>query len=532
MEYRAYRNAQGFFSSVDLGLSPHTAKTAPGRATFSLVLYKTDPAWGFRSAADRYYQLFPNLFTKRTAREGCWLWPVPPYKVPHPEDFGLTFWESYPQKQEVLDLARAKGIYILSYIEPCGLRQWFPELGTGPNMYNYEECLTRLKQLALDTKSSKTWGKGPAWEIAQAILNSLPETADGTAPFQASKEYGTWAQWWLVNPSPHLTTPCRADTCCKYEIDPSLPQSDGLYFDSVQLSAVRWENFRQAHIACSVTPLTISFDTARPCQHGAFAYYEFLASVSDRLHAQHKLVMCNMATDAYRFYAHLSDVLGSEVGWGRQVGWRRNLAQVEPDSDCSLRRTLAYRKPTTNLLQEGNWLEPAPVVTRGEIEQYIKHQMFYGFYPAVCTIGGEEKPGYANWKRYFGSTEQFERDRDLFKKYIPIIRRINEAGWEPTTYAEIAGRDDASKPFIERFGDWRTRNLHFTVRNPTPKIAKAAITVELGRMGAAEQDLDGLLATELLSGRNLPVNADKGRRLAQFQLHLGAFDTVVLNITK
>jgi hypothetical protein len=158
--------------------------------------------------------------------------------------------------------------------------------------------------------------------------------------------------------------------------------------------------------------------------------------------------------------------------------------------------------------------------------------MFYGFYPGVSTIGGEEKPGYANWKRYFGSPEQYERDRDLFKKYIPIIRRINGAGWEPITYARIAGEQDGSMIYIERFGDWRRGNLHFTVRNTTKEARKALVIVELGKMGASQQDFDGLAAAELLSGRNLPVKADRDARLAQFELDLDAFDTIVAAITR
>jgi hypothetical protein len=248
--------------------------------------------------------------------------------------------------------------------------------------------------------------------------------------------------------------------------------------------------------------------------------------VSNRLHEQGKLVMGNLGTEAYRLYAHLIDVLGCESERDRAI------TAIESDAGCSLRRTFAYRKPAVTLLQKGNYSKPVPAVTREEMEQYIKHQMFYGFYPGVSTIGGEEKPGYANWKRYFGSAEQFDRDRDLFKKYIPIIRRINEAGWEPITYARVAGEEDGSVIFIERFGDWGKGNLHFNVRNTTKEGRKALVTVELGKMGAAQQDLDGLVATEIVSGRKLPVKADPDARLAQLELDLVPFDTIVVSMDK
>ncbi len=42
----------------------------PSRAPFSLVLYAHDPAWGMRSAMERYYRLFPESFKKRPRYEG------------------------------------------------------------------------------------------------------------------------------------------------------------------------------------------------------------------------------------------------------------------------------------------------------------------------------------------------------------------------------------------------------------------------------------------------------------------------------
>ena len=64
------------------------------------------------------------------------------------------------------------------------------------------------------------------------------------------------------------------------------------------------------------------------------------------------------------------------------------------DETACEQRFFAYRRPVSNLLQEGNWERLCPEVTRRGIELYVENQMFYGFYPAVSTIGGEKKVGY------------------------------------------------------------------------------------------------------------------------------------------
>ena len=94
--------------------------------------------------------------------------------------------------------------------------------------------------------------------------------------------------------------------------------------------------------------------------------------------------------------------------------------------------------------------------------RYAENQLFYGFYPGVSTIGGEEKAGYSDWKRYFGKERQCERDRALFKRIVPLVRRLNEAGWEPETLLRCNHRD----VFVERYGDGIDgREMLFTVRN-------------------------------------------------------------------
>ena len=521
VETRSYSARDGYETAFALGLSRHTRGIGAGRAKVAFAIYRTKGGWGFRRAAEKYYAIFPQFFTKRASREGAWMFVVQPSEVPDIDDFGMTFYEGFPGRAKERALAREHGMFILPYTEPWGMRQVFPEAKTREDMPPYEERLAQLRAWAADKASKRKWMGGPRHEMAQAVLNSLPTLADGRAPFSVDK-YTTWAQWWRTNPDPNLPEPNRATICKKYRIDPVLPRADGIYLDSVSIWLSSYENCRHEHMAASDLPLTFSAETGKPVLLGAMSQYEFIDWLANDLHGQSKLVHMNIFGDAHRFYAHMADVLGSEVG---SSGQGRRLFEVESDTQGNLRRTYAYRKPVTNLLQEGNYNTPVPAITHEQVEQYIKHQTFYGFYPAISSGGGEEKPGYSGWKRYFRSPELRERDRSLFKQYIPIIRRINRAGWEPVTYA----RTSDPKLLIERFGSWQANNLHFTLRNQSDADKKATVRLELGRLCATTADWGRVRIAELASQQPLHAKVLPREGVVEFEVSMPAYDTWVVH---
>ena len=63
---------RGFSVRFHVATSPDTRRF-PRQATASLLLYPCDPAWGFRSALQRYYDLFPSYFERRAKKSGAWL---------------------------------------------------------------------------------------------------------------------------------------------------------------------------------------------------------------------------------------------------------------------------------------------------------------------------------------------------------------------------------------------------------------------------------------------------------------------------
>jgi hypothetical protein len=74
---------------------------------------------------------------------------------------------------------------------------------------------------------------------------------------------------------------------------------------------------------------------------------------------------------------------------------------------------------------------------------------------------------------YWGNPKWYNRDRPLFKKYLPIIKRVAEAGWQPVPLAVA----DNSNLWLERFGEPTKVNLHLTVFNPTTQMQRGKITL-------------------------------------------------------
>ena len=71
---------------------------------------------------------------------------------------------------------------------------------------------------------------------------------------------------------------------------------------------------------------------------------------------------------------------------------------------------------------------------------------------------------------YFSNPTLFERDRPIFKQFIPVLKAINYAGWEPLTYANASDTrgPEAGGFSIERFGSVAHGSVFWTLRRAEP----------------------------------------------------------------
>jgi hypothetical protein len=165
-----------------------------------------------------------------------------------------------------------------------------------------------------------------------------------------------------------------------------------------------------------------------------------------------KLMMANSTPHRLCWLMPLLDVIGTETNWNPSRTWR-----PMSDSDLLYRRSLCKGKPYCFLMNT-----PFEDFSHELVERYMKRSLAYGMFPGFFSHN-------ASQGHYFTRPELYERDRDLFKKYIPLCKLVAEAGWEPVTLA----RSDNSRVYVERFGD-----KFLTVFNDSTERLTAKITLE------------------------------------------------------
>jgi hypothetical protein len=96
------------------------------------------------------------------------------------------------------------------------------------------------------------------------------------------------------------------------------------------------------------------------------------------------------------------------------------------------------------------------------VEKYMKRCLAYGMFPGFFSHNASEG-------HYFTRPELYDRDRPLFRKYVPLCRLVAEAGWEPITRA----RADDEHVYVERFGE-----RYLTVLNDSREPRTVTIKLE------------------------------------------------------
>jgi len=304
---------------------------------------------------------------------------------------------------------------------------------------------------------------------------------------------------WSLNPNPHLgalpstkakVVPLNAATVhwhgalkARLYGPGARGVLDGEYLDSLEGYVTAELNFRREHFRYSTVPLTFRRETQQPSLFKGLAVFEFTRWISDEIHALGRLTFANGVPYRFSFLCPWLDVLGTETDWLR--GGRY---QPPSDATMSLWRTMAGRKPYL-LLQNTDYDAFTPEL----VERYFQRALFYGMWPSMFSHNAAENPYWQNPKWY-------NRDRALFRQYIPVIKRVAQAGWQPVTGALC----DDPELWVERFGPDVAGTAYFTLFNDTARTRAATLNVtDLPRVG------ERLTAYELLTHQALEP-ADTG----------------------
>ncbi|MDZ7618048.1 MAG: hypothetical protein U1E05_13670, partial [Patescibacteria group bacterium] len=414
--FRVCYNAgtQELYIAYDIGLTPEkpSARVRFCRFTF-------DPQWGFRAALARYGELFPESFRVRVARQGLWMAFAKISQVEQFEDFGFAFKEGIDETA----FDDQHGIYTFRYVEPT---TWWMRMDPSlPRTIDAAEAEARrlaeggnrsaqafLASAFHDEAGRPTarlldtpWCNGAVWSI-----NTMPGIAGDVT--------GSNLHWNEAYRKSHYGPERKAEL-------------DGEYFDSCCGYVTAELDYRRDHFGAAKTPLTFSMDERRPAIFKGAIIFEQIEAVADEVHALGKLTMGNGVPGAFCWLVGLIDVMGTETNWHRDGRW-----QPMPGEQMIYRRALAGGKPYCFLM---NTLFED--LNEDLVERYMKRSLAYGMFPGFFSHNASEG-------HFFKRPELYNRYRPLFKRYVPLCRRVAEAGWEPISLAH----SDNPQVHVERFG--------------------------------------------------------------------------------
>lgn len=428
------------FIAFDLGLAPEkrTAAFAFRRFTFT---------GGFRGALAAYAVREPDAFKTRVPEQGIWM-PFRAIKsVENWQDFGFKFKEG--NDETAWD--DAHGIFTFRYTEPT---TWWLSMDKahGTNRFTMADCLAKVESLA-----AKGDPRARAWR------GSVMRDEDGARVGRVMDTPWCRGAIWLLSPLPDIAGVCEykvknteADFA-KFYAKPFPVGQDGEYIDSAEGYLTPTLDFNRAVFAASDTPLVFSSDEGhRPALFKGLSMYEYVRRTAARVWPRGRFVMANGVPGRWPWLPAYVDVGGTETQWIDEEGrWR-------PESHRSLlyKRALSMGKPYC-YLQNVDFEKFA----YADMENFMRHCVAYGLFPGCFSHNASEG-------HYFTRPEVYNRDRPLFKKYVPLCKMLSEAGWRPVNTL-VASTD--SRVFVEQFGV-----RYVTVFNSARETVKVRLTAKAG----------------------------------------------------
>lgn len=438
------------FMAFDLGFTKEKQS-----AHFRFVRFGFPAEHGFRGAFAEYQKLFPEMFKVRIKDHGLWMafWKIS--TVQGWKDFGFKIKECDNEP----DWDDANGILTFHYTEPS---TWWMKMPKSSDSYTLADCLMEADRLAANGDSEALawrrsafrdetgrvvgsvqdtpWCKGAVWNLC-----ALPSIPGGDYENNFSRE--SWEKRYGGKVFPKGV--------------------DGEYIDSVEGYLTAHMNFNRELFAYSKTPLVYGRVSKRPGISKPLMMYEYVRETADRCHGMGRLLMGNGMPVRWPWLVMYSDYGGQEINWlDRKTGkW-----SPSKDKDLLYRRAMNGAKPYCFLMNTN-----FDKFSYEMVEKYMQRTLAYGIFASFFSPN-------AALGHYFSRPELYNRDRPLFKKYVPLCKMISEAGWRPVNTLLSS---DNPNVFVEQFGD-----RYVTVFNTDTKEQP----VKLRTLGG------GRVAKELVAG--------------------------------
>jgi hypothetical protein len=423
------------FLAYDIGLT----REKP-RAQIRFCRFAFDAALEFRGALAKYYDLFPEDFRCRTSAQGIWMPFAKISSLTNWQDFGFKFKEGDNETQWDCE----HGIVTFRYTEP--MTWWMRMPKEIPR--TMDAAMAEAKRLA------ETGDAG-----AQAFLTSGFRDDTGRPPARLLNEPWCDGAVWSMNSMPGIAGKVtdfkiKWNSLLREKLYGPTRKIDlgGEYVDSSEGYVTDILDFRREHFAAADTPLTFSPDSHRPGIYHGLIVFEYVRGIARDVRGMNRLMMANSTPSSLCWLAPNLDVMGTETDWNPDGQWR-----PMGDEELLYRRALCRGKPYCFLMNT-----EFTNLSHECVEKYMQRCLAYGMFPGFFSAN-------AATGHYFERPELFERDRPLFRKYIPLCRLVAEAGWEPVTRA----RTSDETIHIERFGE-----NFLTVFNDNAERHAATITMD------------------------------------------------------
>lgn len=488
------RLTRQFFAAFDVGLSSVPANF-PQIATAEVWLYRSNPTWGLRSGLDGFYRLFPGAFARTFTNEGIWVAFADIRGITNISDFGIAYHE-IGYNSAFVKSDDARGIQSFRYVsEPWS---YWMNMPTSISNNNYASVYNYL--LSQHTQGVKA---------ATATLSSGLRDPNGLLSFfPAAAPWCPYGAAFYNNASPYIADPQYSITKFNNEWNSSVrdvynhPENgvlDGEYIDSFAASATA-ADYSSNHLRTTSFPLTYTRDNLALMTPLILGTYEMSRAIAADVHALGKPIMANTL---YTLWPGLPIGIGLFDFTGTEMNCFDASGNFVPPSDSSLlyARALSGARPYGYLLNTD-----FTKVSQSEMESYMRLCAVYAIYPSAFSADAASN-------NYFEQAALYERDRPLFKKYVPIIRALSLAGWQPVTDATVT----SASLGIEAYGtNAVTGTRYLTVRNFASQATTANVTLDVGKW--AHPGAQWLRLTNLFDGGSLTINLAAGSNSASLTL--------------
>jgi hypothetical protein len=475
---------QEFFVVFDLGFT--ASGSVKDNATVKFVTWMFNPASGMRQAIHDFYKLYPNAFrdriTEKGGEHGIWwyLKDLSGNSINNIKDFGFKIDQQPPNGAIAYD--DANDLLSIFYVAPWELRIYGADLPGWPHPA-YADVVQKLTDLYNSSD--------PA---AIAVVNSASKDSSGRYIYLTTAEWSPNHIRFQCNPAPGIrpniygaNTPSERNAYYDQWRNSSFqdlltaPNTwDGMICDNVTdgyLSLCDEKtpiDYDSSHFNHMTTPLIhdINGVVGIGLEMMIWEYFTGVRQDMDNLMAGDNRLRIMQANGSPPPFAGCKlDVQGGEQVWDVNNNWspRTEATMLEYRMKAGRKPVVFLQNPYEHSLGTGsNWM------TNARTQKYIARCCAFGIMPSLGITDGGNSTGLT----YFSNSTFFETanpnttpanmsDRNLFQKYIPVIRKLSQTGWEPVRQATVSDSD----VFLERFGA-----EYITIFNPTANSKSITVT--------------------------------------------------------